>query len=55
MESLEILKEEILKEIDLNPKTKFNLITSGSTFNKVINFISQNSQFEKCFKNYCIY
>ena len=55
METLEILKEEILKEIDLNPKTKFNLITSGSTFNKVINFISQNSQFEKCFKNYCIY
>ena len=55
MESLKIIKEEILKEIKLYPRTKFNLITSGSSFDKIINFLTDNPEFEKCFRNYCIY
>ena len=55
MKSLELIKDEILKQIRKDKRIAFNLITSGSTCKKVMDYISQNKRFEDCIKNICIY
>jgi len=54
-ESLSIIKEEILKQIKNDKRTTFNLITTGSTCEKVMKYISKNKEFFDCIKNVCIY
>ena len=54
-EILEIIKKEILRENKLCYNIKFNLITTGKSFEKIVNYIQEDKEFEKCFENYCIY
>jgi len=55
MDELEQIKKEILNENKKYKKIKFNLISQGSTFQQIINYIQKDKEFEKCFENYCIY
>ena len=55
LESLSIIKKEILKQIKKDKRTTFNLITTGSTCEKIMNYISENREFFDCIKNVCIY
>ena len=55
LESLSIIKEEILKQIKNDKRTTFNLITTGSTCEKVMKYMSKNKEFFDCIKNVCIY
>ena len=55
IESLELIKKEILIEKRKNNNVKFNLLTTGSAFDKIINYIQKDSEFANCFENLCIY
>ena len=55
LESLLIIREEILKQIKKDRRITFNLITTGSTCEKIMNFMSENKEFFDCIKNVCIY
>ena len=55
MEILKIIKKEILRKNKLCYNIKFNLITTGKSFEKIVNYIQEDKEFEKCFENYCIY
>jgi serine/threonine protein kinase len=55
LESLSIIKEEILKQIKKDKRTTFNLITTGSTCEKVMNYLNENKEFFDCINNVCIY
>ena len=55
MKSLELIRDEILKQIRKDKRITFNLITSGSSCKKVMDYINQNQKFEDCIKNICIY
>ena len=55
IESLKLIKEEILRQIKKDKKTTFNLITTGSKCEKIIKFLEDNKNFEKCIKNICVY
>ena len=53
--SFNMIKKEILKQIKKDRRYIFNLITTGSLFEKVINLLSQDNEFNNCIKNICIY
>ena len=53
--SFDMIKKEILKQIKKDRRYIFNLITTGSLFEKVINLLSQDNEFNNCIKNICIY
>ena len=55
MKSFEIIKKEILREMRKNSNIKFNLLTTGSSFNKIITYIQGDNKFANCFENLCIY
>ena len=55
LESLELLKQEILKQFLKDKRTYFNLITTGSKCEKVMDFIKKEEEFENCIKNVCVY
>ena len=55
LESLKILKDEILKQNKNDKKCLFNLITTGRTFEKVMKFLDKNEDFKKIILNACIY
>ena len=57
IESLKLLKKEILKKIKIDRRFIFNLIISGntSTSEKIINFLKNNEEYKTCIKNVCIY
>ena len=55
IDSLKLIREEILRQIKKDKKTTFNLITTGRACEKIINFIKENKDFENCIKNMCIY
>ena len=56
MDSLQSIKEEIKREYKKNNKIIFNLITTGSTFENIINnYISNDNEFANCIANKCIY
>ena len=54
-DSFKLIKEEIKREYNKNNKIKFNLITTGSTFEKINRKISEDIEFKNCFENKCIY
>ena len=55
LDSLKLIKEEILNKIKKYKRTTFNLITTGSKCEKVMEFINKDKNFEECIKNVCIY
>ena len=55
MESLKLIRTEILHQIKKDKRTTFNLITTGSKCDKVMNFLKEDENFKKCIKNVCIY
>ena len=52
---MKIIREEILKKIKNDKRIIFNLITSGSSCEKIIEFINENKEFENCIKNICVF
>ena len=55
LQSLKLIREEILRQIKKDKKTTFNLITTGSKCETVMNFLKENNEFENCVKNVCVY
>jgi len=57
IESLKLIRDEILSKIKKDKRISFNLITSGSKFEKVMKFLNEkeNIGFKNCIKNACIY
>ena len=55
LESLTIIREEILKQIKKDKRIIFNLITTGSSSEKIIEFLREKKEFYECIKNICIY
>jgi len=55
LDSMKIIREEILKKIKNDKRIIFNLITSGSSCEKIIEFINKNKDFENCIKNICVF
>ena len=55
MDSLSLIRDEILIQIKKDSRTTFNMITTGSKCEQVINFIKMNKEFEKCIKNVCVF
>ena len=54
-DSLNLIKEEIINQNRRDDKIIFNLIISGSACEKIMNYIIQNNEFNKCIQNICIY
>ena len=48
--SFNMVKEEILKKIKKDSRITFNLITTGKAFEKIMELISKNKDFENCIK-----
>ena len=55
MNCLELIRDEILLQIKKDSRTTFNMITTGSKCEEVINFLKQNPEFEKCIKRVCVF
>ena len=55
MNCLELIRDEILLQIKKDLRTTFNMITTGSKCEEVINFLKQNPEFEKCIKRVCVF
>jgi len=55
MKSLELIKDEILLQIKKDSRSTFNMITTGSKCEQVINFLKKNPEFEKCVKKICVF
>jgi len=55
LESMKLIREEILRQTRKDKRIIFNLITSGSSCEKLMEFISQNKEFEDIIKNVCIF
>ena len=55
IESFKLIKEEIKRENKKNNKIIFNLITTGSTFEKINNIIENDKEFANCIENKCIF
>ena len=55
IDSFEIVLKEIIKEKKLNNNIIFNLITTGSTFDNIMELLLKNKEYENCFEHICIY
>jgi hypothetical protein len=56
LESFRIIREEILFEITKNKlKLTFNLITTGSDCDKIMNFLDEDPEFKSCITHICVY
>ena len=55
LESLELVKKEIVKQIVRNKKMSFNLITTGSKCETIIEYLNKNTDFKDCIKKICVY
>ena len=53
--SLNMIKDEIIKEVPRDTRMTFNLITTGTLFKKVEEFLDKNKEFDKYINNICIY
>ena len=53
--SLKLIKDEILIQIKKDSRTTFNMITTGSKCEQVINYLKENLEFEKCIKKVCVF
>jgi len=55
LESLRLVRAEILNEIIKDQGIDFNLITTGSSCIKIMEFLKEDKVFEICINNVCIY
>ena len=55
IESLKLLKEEIIDENKKDDRIIFNIITTGNACEKVIKFLKKNPNFDNCIKKIFIY
>ena len=55
LESLDLVKKEIVKQIINNKKMSFNIITTGSKCETIIEFLNKNIDFKNCIKKICVY
>ena len=55
MKSLELIRSEILSQIKKDKRMTFNLITTGSTCEKVMKFLKKDKDFQNCIKKVCVY
>ena len=55
MKSLQLIRDEILIQIKKDSRTTFNMITTGSKCEQIINFIKEKPEFEKCIKRVCVF
>jgi hypothetical protein len=55
LESLGLVKTEILKEIEKDERINFNLITNGAACIKIMEFLEKDKKFDNCINNVCIY
>ena len=55
LDSLKLVKEEILRANKNDERIIFNLITTGGTFEKIMAFLEENQDFKKCIINACIF
>ena len=55
IESLQLIKEEILREHKKDVRIIFNLITTGGTFEKIMSFLEKNKNFKACINKACIF
>lgn len=53
--SLELIKEEIIRQMRRDKKTYFNIITSGRTCEKMIQYLDKNRDFLSCINKICVY
>jgi len=55
LKSLDLVKKEIVKQISRNKKMSFNLITTGSKCETIIEFLNKNNDFKNCINKICVY
>ena len=55
IESLNLIRTEILTEIKNDTRISFNLITTGSQCQNVMTFLDTDPNFKKIIKNVCVY
>ena len=55
MESFKLVRTEILNQIKKDKRISFNLITTGSQCDNIMNFLSENSDFDNCIKKVCVF
>ena len=55
LESLRLVRIEILKEIEKDDRITFNLITTGAACPKIMDFLKEDEKFDNCINNVCIY
>ena len=55
MESLELIKDEVVKQYKREKKTIFNLITTGSTCDKIMEYLNKNKDLKNCIANACVF
>ena len=55
LDSLNLIREEILNRMKNNKDLAFNIITSGFSCQNLLDFLKENKKFDNCIKNICIY
>ena len=55
IESLELIKYEVVTQYKREKKTLFNLITTGSTCDKVMAYLNKNADLKNCISNVCVF
>ena len=55
MKSLELIKDEVVKQYKREKKTIFNLITTGKTCDKIMEYLNKNKDLKNCIANACVF
>ena len=55
IDSLKLLKEEILNKKKRHKNLVFNIITNGSSCKNLLNFLKSNEKFDNCIENICVF
>ena len=55
MDSFKLLRTEILIEIEKDKRISFNIITTGSQCDNVMQFLNEDPKFKSCIKKVCVY
>ena len=55
MDSFRLLRTEILIEIEKDKRISFNIITTGTQCDNVMQFLNEDQKFKSCIKNVCVY
>ena len=55
MKSLELIKDEVVKQYKREKKTIFNLITTGRTCDKIMEYLNKNKDLKNCIANACVF